>query len=165
LAAIVSTQGVTALALLLAALVVAVHLLSTGIGSRLRDNANLAQAANHPHCGFERDQFAQTGSTIAAIQASVRSPWHGRGSTALSWLPGLVCTCTLAGGVIGGVLIATAIGHRTSPSGVLVGSISSAVLGGWFAFLGGSFYGIFRHGVRDALTEQRKDEPRHGARS
>jgi hypothetical protein len=41
-----------------------------------------------------------------------------------------------------------------------VGSISLAVLGGWFAFLSGSFYGIFRHGLHEALTEQQSDETR-----
>jgi hypothetical protein len=32
-----------------------------------------------------------------------------------------------------------------------------AVLFGWFAFLFGSFYGVFRHGFREAAAEQARD--------
>jgi hypothetical protein len=87
-----------------------------------------------------------------------QSPWHRRGSTALPWLPRLIVGGSLLGGVIGAIVLAATIGHRTSAAGIIVGSASLAVVGGWVAFLSGSFYGIFRHGLRDALAEQRKDE-------
>ena len=60
----------------------------------------------------------------------------------------------VSGGFVGAMLLAATIGHRTSAAGILVGSASLAVVGGWLAFLCGSFYGIFRHGLRDALAER-----------
>jgi hypothetical protein len=66
----------------------------------------------------------------------------------------------VAGGCAGAVLLSTAIGHRVSTGGVAVGATSFAVLGGWLAFLIGNFYGVFRHGFREALAEQQKDEPK-----
>jgi hypothetical protein len=76
----------------------------------------------------------------------------------------LIVAGTLLGGVGGAVVLAFALGPRTPLAGVLVGGFSLAVLGGWFAFLGGSFFGIFRHGIRDALAEQQKDEVQHRTR-
>ena len=63
----------------------------------------------------------------------------------------------IVGGLGGGILLSGTIGHRTSPEGVIVGAASFAVLGGWISFLGGNFYGVFRHGFREALAEQQKD--------
>jgi hypothetical protein len=73
-------------------------------------------------------------------------------------LPRLILAGVLFGGVGGAILLVILIGPRTSLAGILVGAISLAVLGGWFSFLGGSFYGIFRHGLREALADQRRDE-------
>jgi Na+-transporting methylmalonyl-CoA/oxaloacetate decarboxylase gamma subunit len=160
--AIVSVQGLTAVALLLAALVVVVHVLSTAIGSRLRAHAN-RELTSGPHDDAVDAARSAARSAVAAIQNSGRSPWHGRGSTVLPWLPRLIVAGVFLGGIVGGIFLTATIGHRTSPASILVGSASSAVLGGWFAFLGGSFYGIFRHGVREALSEQRKDESRQQA--
>jgi hypothetical protein len=76
----------------------------------------------------------------------------------LPWLSRLVIGGILVGGSLGTIALVIKTGYRISPAGILVGGISLAVLGGWFAFLAGSFYGIVRHGVRDALAEQYKDE-------
>jgi hypothetical protein len=61
------------------------------------------------------------------------------------------------GGVVGATYLAITIGYRTSPAGVIVGGISVAVVCGWMAFLAASFYGVFRHGFREALAEQQND--------
>jgi hypothetical protein len=162
LAAISSANGITALALLLATLVVTAHLFSTTLGHQLRWHADLAQRWNeqpgvpHPTCAH---WTAQAGDATA-LPVPRRSPWHRRGSTSLPWLRRVVLAGILLGGVGGACVLAATIGHRTSPAGILVGSISLAVLGGWFAFLSGSFYGIFRHGLHEALTEQQNDETR-----
>jgi hypothetical protein len=70
----------------------------------------------------------------------------------------MIGIAALAGGTIGGLVLAMTIGHRTSAAGIVVGAISLAVLGGWFAFLCGSFYGVFRHGFRDAIAEQQRED-------
>jgi hypothetical protein len=160
MAALVSLPGLIAAALLLAVLVVSAHVLSTAIGTRLR--AQTDEAQRREDCGNLGEKLAGMRGDFelraATPQNLKRSPWHRRGSTALPWLPRLIIAGGLAGGVAGAFLLAATIGHRTSAAGIVVGSISLAVVGGWFAFLVGSFYGIFRHGLRDALAEQQKDE-------
>jgi hypothetical protein len=149
LAGIVSANGVTAFALLMAALIVTAHVFSTALGSRLRSDADQS---------LIWDAERSRNNCDRAVAPATRSPWHGRGSTALPWLPGVIVAGAAVGGFAGAILLLLTIGTHTSPAGVAVGSISLAVLGGWVAFLGGSFYGIFRHGLRDALSEQQKDE-------
>jgi hypothetical protein len=161
LAATVLSQGVAALAMLLAALVVAAHLFSTALASRLRSRADDAQAMSRALGTGPRaaEQFSEHANS-PVIPRSARSPWHARGSTSLPWLPRLILAGVMVGGILGASVLGLTIGNRTTFAGVVVGGLSSAVLGGWFAFLGGSFYGIFRHGLRDAIAEQKKDERR-----
>jgi hypothetical protein len=71
----------------------------------------------------------------------------------------------MVGGVAGAIILIWIIGHRASFSGILLGSVSLAVLGGWFSSLGGSFYGIFRHGLRDALADPRIEQTRAAFRN
>jgi hypothetical protein len=158
LAGIVLSDGLTTLALLLASLVVVAHLFGTALGSRLR-----AQSDREHTWRFD-SEFADSAGLAASDSPrlpalnNLRSPWHGRRTTALPWLPRLILAGVLFCGVGGAILLAILIGPRTSLAGILVGAISLAVLGGWFSFLGGSFYGIFRHGLREALADQRRDE-------
>jgi hypothetical protein len=56
------------------------------------------------------------------------------------------------------------ISHHTSFGGIIVGAASFAILGGWISFLAGNFYGVFRHGFREALAEQQKDQTGETAR-
>lgn len=152
LTGIVSSHGVTALALVLATLVVVLHLFSTALGTQLRWHANRALAHDaNPH---EAIDFARR----SPPRPLSRSPWHGRGSTPLPWLRRLVVAMSLAGGALGALLLTASIGHRTSLAGIVVGSVSIAVVTGWFAFLGCSFYCVFRHGLRDAMADDPRDQ-------
>jgi hypothetical protein len=161
LATMVLLRGVAALALLLAVLVVAAHLFGTALASRLRsrsdDEQALARAMGKRHESVEQ---STEHANSPAIPSCARSPWHARGSTSLPWLPRIIVAGVIVGGLLGASVLGATIGHRTTLAGVAVGGISSAVVGGWIAFLGGSFYGIFRHGLRDAIGEQKKDEGR-----
>jgi hypothetical protein len=102
---------------------------------------------------------AERSRRVAALHAGPRSPWHARGTTVLPWLKRLVIVAIACGGIAGAGYLAVTIGYRTSPAGVLVGGVSVAVLCGWFAFLGGSFYGVFRHGFREAAADESKNVP------
>ena len=167
LAGIVLSDGLTAVALLLAALVVAAHLFSAALGSRLRRHSDQQRAWRSEKISPTADPEPEKRdgpASVVAIQASPRSPWHGRGSTSLPWLRRLVLAGIILGGAGGGLLLGATIGHRTSAAGICVGAVSLAVLTGWFSFLGGSFYGIFRHGLRDAMAEPRNDRSPHDAR-
>jgi hypothetical protein len=159
LALVVSSHGVTAMALLVLVMVVTVHLFGTALGTQLRSHAN--RTLTHYGRGTAADVLAQK-AAIRSLPVTIprtlsRSPWYDRGSTPLPWVPKLVVATAILGGAVGAVLIAATIGYRTSLTGILVGSASVAVVSGWAAFLGGSFYGIFRHGFREAVAQHNKD--------
>jgi hypothetical protein len=158
-AALASSHGLVALVVLLAVIVVIAHVFATALGSRLRLKADREQV-------YESDErlpiesiasAAERSRRVAAVQAGPRSPWHARGATVLPWLQLLVILASACGGIAGAGYLPVTIGYRTSPVGVLVGGISVAVLCGWFAFLGGSFYGVFRHGFREAAADESKN--------
>ena len=160
LAVLTSSRGVTGLIVLMAVAVVFMHVFATALGTRLQlrtEQERLRQQAAQPARGHSGDWATLNATSIQTIRSAPRSPWHGRGCTYLPWLPRLVIGSILVGGLGGGILLSGTIGHRTSPEGIVVGAASFAVLGGWISFLGGNFYGVFRHGFRDALAEQQKD--------
>jgi hypothetical protein len=161
LAVLVASHGLAAVVILFAATIVAMHVFATALGTRLqarteRDQIRQQSARADTNSLSQRasDHFAK----LQLIRSAPRSPWHGRGCTYLPWLPRLVIGAMIAGGLGGGILLSGTIGHRTSLEGIIVGAASFAILGGWISFLGGNFYGVFRHGFRDALAEQQKDE-------
>jgi len=151
LAAMVIVKGIAALAVLLVALVIGAHVLGTALGTRLRDKADNQRNDLSPHSSFliGHSSFSPTPSL-----------WHGRNRDALRRLPLLIAAGIAFGGVAGGIFLAYAIGSRTSIAGVMIGALSLAVVGGWIAFIASSFYAIFRDGLREAITEQKKDEAR-----
>lgn len=157
LAVVSSTNGIVALIILLIATIVTMHVFATVLGSKLRGKtdeeclktARLKELIEYPE--------SISSQKLAAIRSEPRSPWHGRGATYLPWLPRFICAAMIVGGMIGAVILSQMLGHRVSPGGVMVGAASFSVLGGWIAFICGNFYGVFRHGFREALAEQRKD--------
>jgi hypothetical protein len=152
--AMVLSGGLIALALVLATLVVVFHVFSTALGTQLRSHADHLRIHNSSQQGA--DQRAQSAGPRINATPQPRSPWHERRSTPLPWLPRLVAAAALLSGVLGAILLNVTIGHRTSLAGIAVGSSSLAVVGGWFAFVGYSFYGVFRHGLRDAMAEDQR---------
>jgi hypothetical protein len=161
LAAIASTNGLLALVIIVATVVVAMHVFATALGTRLQsrtEQERLRQKAAQLTIGELDRSVSDQSARIEAIRSAPRSPWHGRGCTYLPWLPRLVIGAMVFGGIAGGALLGGTIGHRTSVEGIMVGAASFAVLGGWVSFLGGNFYGVFRHGFREALAEQQKDQ-------
>ena len=162
--ALALTQGLTALVILLMAIIVAMHVFATSLGSHLRaraDRHQVFEAADRLPIESIAS-VAERSERLAFVLSSPRSPWHARGATVLPWLRRTVIAAIACGGVIGAAYLAVTIGYRTSPAGVIVGGLSVAVLFGWFAFLFGNFYGVFRHGFRDAVAEQQNDiRPTH----
>jgi hypothetical protein len=159
LAAVVSTNGLFALVIIVATAVVAMHVFATALGTQLqlrmekdRQRANQSQINESPTSASEQS------AKLQAIRLAPRSPWHGRSGTYLPWLSRLVVGAMFVGALGGAVSLSGVIGDRASLEGIIVGAASFAVLAGWISFLGGNFYGVFRDGFRDALSEQRKDQ-------
>jgi len=160
LGAVVSTNGLLGLLLWITAAVVAMHVFATALGSRLRSDSDAEQSRNAIVSKLAEAKAAECerSARIAAIQSAPRSPWHGRRATYLPWLPRIVVAAMVFCGVGGAVLLDLLIGRHASLPGIIVGAASISVLCGWGSFLCGNFYGVFRHGFREALAEQRKDD-------
>ena len=58
------------------------------------------------------------------------------------------------GAIMGGAFLEKTIGNHVGWAGWVVGTISSAVLGTWVAFLGASFTAIARDALRQAHGRQ-----------
>lgn len=166
LAAVASASGLTALVLLLGVAIVVMHVFATSLSTKLQsrtESEQLRQRAAQPKTDDSMSSEPERSAKLRAIRSAPRSPWHARGCTYLPWLPRLVIGAMAFGGFAGALLLGGTISHRTSPEGIIVGSVSCAVLGGWIAFLCGNFYGVFRHGFREALAEEHKDQAHRAA--
>src|SRR4029077_21209508 len=121
----------------LAIAVVALHLMSTAVGSHLRAEADKNTAVFKP-------SDVSVALASKATEAS-RSPLRTHGLS-MRWLRLLVATGAVIGGSLGAVLLELTNGSRTTSVGIAVGALSMAVLGAWCAFLGSSFSAILRRG-------------------
>jgi hypothetical protein len=139
--------GFGPLALLLAISIVMLHLLSTAVGSHLREEADREAAIFRQSAEYA----AHDSSSEAVSEVVSRSPLHTRGRP-MGRLPLWVAVGVVVGGLIGTAVLELTIGDRTTIVGIAVGAVSTAILGGWFAFLGGSFWAILRQGWRDAVS-------------
>jgi hypothetical protein len=164
LAAIVSASGIIALALTIVAAVVAMHVFATILGHTLQTRIKFerrspsARPELHPTIPCVTNQA----DIFATVRSQPLSPWHGRGSTYLPWLYQIVVTGMCFSALAGCILLNAVLGDRISVAGTLIGAISFGVLGGWFAFLCANFYGVFRHGFREAVADQQKDRSPRG---
>jgi hypothetical protein len=145
------TPGVARLAVLLAVLVVLLHLAATALGSRLREHADEQIAWRAAHNGA-----AEKDRTVPARPATARSPWHERGQP-MRWRWGLIGVGAAAGGILGTVVFLRVDALAPSLPGVVFGALSTAVVGGWIAFLGSNFWVMLRRGWRDAVAKDRQD--------
>jgi hypothetical protein len=152
LAALVTLEGMPALALVLAVLVLAFHLLGTALGSQLRDYA--ARNGHCGHVGCDPSPAAGPPSPTSSRASPLQSPWYGRSEATFAWLPRLVALAAVFGAVLGAIGLVTTIGHRTSLPGLVIGTFSIALLSGWAAFLGGNFVAIVRGGLSEAVRGQ-----------
>jgi hypothetical protein len=160
LAALASVGGLTCLVLVVAGAVIFMHVFATALSHRLQARTE-SERRLRQSLRFEKGDlpasFRAQSANVAAVRSAPRSPWHGRGCTYLPWLTRFVMVAMLFGGLGGTLFLSGMLGDRTSPEGIIVGALSFAVLGGWVSFLGGNFYGVFRHGFREALAEEQKD--------
>jgi hypothetical protein len=147
---VIIPTGLALIAVVLAVGVVALHILSTALGTRLRDHANERRA-------WEAGQSpppapASHAPRQAVAPPSRRSPLHGHAQPLIRvriWLT----LGALVGGLFGIVALFLLLGNRTSIAGILVGSASTAVVGAWIAFIASSAWSIFREGWHDALRD------------
>ncbi len=153
-AMVAAPAGIAAAALLLAVSVVVLHVLSTAIGTRLGQHADQLRTWESGREPGER-QVAESSGT-ASIEPHSRSPLHGHDQPLARMRLCLTIGAAL-GGLLGVVVLSIAIGDRTTVPGILVGAASTAVLGGWIAFVSASAWSIFHRGWRDAVAHDRRE--------
>jgi hypothetical protein len=146
--------GLPPLALLLAVAVVVLHVLSTAIGNRLGTHANDRRAWEANLGPEDRPPAAVPGPVSAEPQR--RSPLHGRDQP-LRRMRVCLTVGAVLGGLLGLVALSVTIGDRTTVVGILVGAASTAVVGGWVAFVAASAWSIFQQGWREAVAEHGRD--------
>lgn len=156
LAAVTSIRGLSGMAVLLATIVVSVHVFATTVATRLRSRTNRMLAENAASDGERSSINAARPECAVTLRFEAPSPWQIRGGSTSRWIPRLIAAAIVLGGLGGIGFFACCAGGPHSPAGLALGAISFSVLGGWSAFLGGSFYAIFRNGLRQALAEQRR---------
>lgn len=153
--------GLALIAVVLTVGVVALHILSTALGTRLRDHANERRV-------WESGQFAAS-ERIASADApkvsppSRRSPLHGR-DRPLRRIRIWLTAGASVGGLFGIAALSLLLGNRITIPGMIVGSASTAVVGAWIAFIASSAWSIFREGWRDAVRDP-SDTPPHPAQA
>jgi hypothetical protein len=142
--------GYAPIAVLLAVSVVLLHLISTVVGNNLRSEADKQTGVFRSFGDTASEQIIR-----APLARDITpSPLHTRGRT-MRWLPMVVLAGAAVGGCLGAILLEAIVGGRTTAVGVAVGALSTAVLGAWFAFLGGNFWSILHKGWRDAVAEHK----------
>jgi hypothetical protein len=143
--------GLSPLALVLAVSVVVLHVLSTAIGTRLREHS--AERRAWYEARYETPPPVVPSSVPSLDMAVWRSPLQGHDQPLRR-----MRLCLTAGAVLGGalgvVVLWFTVGERTTLAGILVGAASTAVVGAWIAFVAASAWSIFRQGWRDAVEER-----------
>lgn len=154
-ATVAATDGLLLMALLLVVLVGGAHVLSTFVGTRLRDGSTATsgwEAAyglrpSEPYLAVNQPRTRRGGDRRpTARQLQERGPVVRRLSL-------LVASGSLIG--VGGsvwLMVAT-FWPRIGTVAILAGGLASAILGGWIAFLGCSFFGITRRAWREAVED------------
>jgi hypothetical protein len=153
------SDSMSPVVMLLFVLAVALHVGGTAIGNRLRTHANERRAWEAARRGGDEaeDRHFTEPLPPTVFEPSRRSPWHGY-DRPIRRLPLLVLAGLVFGGCAGLVVLGFTIGHRSTLAGIAVGSISTAVLGAWLAFVAASSWAIFRRGWRDAVEDHDFDE-------
>jgi len=157
------TGSMTPLAILLAVGVVILHISGTAIGLRMKQHADRCRAWEEAaRFEAERDalpQFSAGAEAMTSLRERPRSPLHVHDRPLRR-----LRLCVAAGAVVGGCMGVTAlsllIGDRTTFAGLVVGAVSTAVVGAWFAFVVANSWTIFRQGWRDAVNAAAPDEGR-----
>lgn len=149
-ALVAATDGPWPWVISLVSLLVAGHILGNLIGTRLRDTSEevVRWSASDSHVSSGTLPTAPPGSRESwALPPETNLAHFGRVAAGLRWylLGGLA-----GGWILGGTLLAAAVGHRIGWIGWLVGSFSGGVFGIWIAFMGVSFTTIARDALRQA---------------
>jgi len=151
IALLASCEGVWPWVILFSATLVAAHVLGNAVGTRLRDSSRDVQIWKAGRPSRDRDEPVATRQPVpwAELSLPVGTPLALHGTS--SWRRnGAVAAGAVLGLALGASGIHLSVGDDVTWIGLAVGSISCAVMGGWFALLATNFCVILRHAWRHA---------------
>jgi hypothetical protein len=157
--AVLGTIGLAAsLALLLILALVGLHVAGNVLGTKLRDETSHAQIQNANILGT----YSSAQSAVHVDCPHSVSGLYQR--TRLGWI---IYVATVVGAMAGGLLgISLLINFAGTPiRGVIVGAVSSGVLGAFFGFMFGGFLKIWLSAWWQASSESDKYDGRKAARA
>jgi membrane protein implicated in regulation of membrane protease activity len=128
-------------ALMLFVSLILLHVVGNALGTRLRDR-RLRESDDDNANDRPEASLAPVIAPARRLQENtvVRRPWL---------IAAAVCATIF--GVVGGIGIATVVGEKLTPAGLVLGVGSSAVIGGFFGFMACSLWSVARTALREAL--------------
>jgi len=156
-ASLVATSGPWPLVICCSTLIIAAHVFGTLIGTRLCDTSHEVHRWRAADPYVESDDPVTLGQPVclAEIDLPPTTPlaFH---SPLGRWRLAIVLGGILAGATVGLGGIVAVLGADVKWPGLIVGGVSSAVLGGWTAFLASNFGRVSHHAWRHANEEERR---------
>lgn len=145
--------GMLALAILLLALVVAAHVLSTFVGTRLRNDSTAASQWEAENGIRSVEPYLAVDSRHSAIDPVEKGrARHLQGHGLLvRWVVWTVAVGGVAAAAVCATVMVTLLWPKIGIPAIMAGAIAAGILAAWAVFLGLSFYLITRRAWREAV--------------
>ena len=135
LALMTTTGGAAAMIIAGLTLLVGAHVVANLIGTRLRETSHEVRQWRAERDGhLDQPVVGSQQETLVQISQLKNSPLADFSQTTL-WIMRLVVTGAVCGALLGAMAMALLLGGGIGWAGWVVGTISSAVLGAWAAFV------------------------------
>ena len=136
-------SAVASLGLILTIALAAAHIVATSLGSRLRGiaNHNSRLESQEEYSGVKTESAPRPNIPPSSLCNRNPLPKSVRLTTLL---------CSMIGGILGVALLGFLPNTPANPAGLVFGSISFSVLGGFLGFIAASFFEIVREALYDA---------------
>jgi hypothetical protein len=145
--------GMLSLAILLLALVVTAHVLSTFVGTRLRDGSTAASQWEAANGVREQEPYLAVDSLRRVIhphEAERSQHLQGRGLS-VWWIIWVVAVGGVAAAGVCTAVMIELLWPRIGVPAIVAGAVAAGVLAAWTVFLGLSFYLTSRRAWQEAL--------------
>jgi hypothetical protein len=136
-----TVQPIWSLLLLLFLALVAAHVLGNALGTRLTERAPVREP-------LPAIPMAQPTKLVAGAQRLREHTTLGRGPMRKALIGGLL------GAILGAVALTRGDWNPMDVAGVILGTVSSGVIGMFLGFLIASFVSVFRRALAEALTDR-----------
>jgi hypothetical protein len=159
-AALTRMEGFWPLAVGCVALLIAAHVLSTFLGTRLRDTSADVQRWKARPGSRDPDHPIAPSQPVRVADLKLPPPSlasHEKIGSQRHWF---VIAGTIAGFVLGLFALDAAAGDDVTWPALALGAVSCGVIGCWASLLGTNFYAIAKRTLRQASEELARDQSR-----